>query len=204
MGRWSQYDTDEERLPEGMQRIGYDADEETYTFRDTDGSIWESAPGNKYGRLHRVSGPPNQQTTPHQPPPPYGYDDDDDDADASTPFYPGTGQEQRKLSWRQEMMPLLNWFLLVGLFLLVVFWVVGGFTSARSGGGLHDGDDSDGDDGARSCDPDTATEYLVQPGDTCWAVADQRAVPLEKLITANPGIECSALEVGDLLCIPRL
>lgn len=35
----SRYDSDEERLPEGMERIGYDADTETYTYRDADGSI---------------------------------------------------------------------------------------------------------------------------------------------------------------------
>ncbi|KAI1081404.1 hypothetical protein F5B20DRAFT_535982 [Whalleya microplaca] len=58
MGRWSYLDSDDERLPEGMVRIGYDADDGTYTFRDTaDGSVWESAPGNRYGRLTCVSRP---------------------------------------------------------------------------------------------------------------------------------------------------
>ena len=46
--------TDQDRLPEGMTRIGYDADTQTYTFKDADGSYWESAPGNEYGRLHRA------------------------------------------------------------------------------------------------------------------------------------------------------
>ncbi|KAI0122032.1 hypothetical protein F4814DRAFT_196705 [Daldinia grandis] len=41
MGRWSYLDTDEERLPHGVKRIGYDADDQEYTFFDTsDGSIW--------------------------------------------------------------------------------------------------------------------------------------------------------------------
>ncbi|KAI0850318.1 hypothetical protein F5Y00DRAFT_233082 [Daldinia vernicosa] len=41
MGRWSYLDTDEERLPHGIKRIGYDADDREYTFFDTsDGSIW--------------------------------------------------------------------------------------------------------------------------------------------------------------------
>lgn len=47
-------DTDEERLPEGMTRIGYDADTQVYTYRDSDGSLWEGAPGCRYGRLQRV------------------------------------------------------------------------------------------------------------------------------------------------------
>ncbi|KAM7206131.1 hypothetical protein V8F20_002913 [Naviculisporaceae sp. PSN 640] len=54
MGRWSHFDTDEERLPDGMKRVGYDADTQVYTYRDTDGSYWEGAPGVQYGKLFRV------------------------------------------------------------------------------------------------------------------------------------------------------
>ena len=54
MGRWSQFDTDKERLPRGMKRIGYDADSQTYTYRDADGSLWEGSPGCQYGTLYRV------------------------------------------------------------------------------------------------------------------------------------------------------
>lgn len=55
MGRWSHLDTDDERLPEGMARVGYDADTQVYTYRDSDGSYWEGAPGCQYGKLQRVS-----------------------------------------------------------------------------------------------------------------------------------------------------
>jgi hypothetical protein len=34
-----------------MQRIGYDADTQTYTFRDASGAIYESESGNRYGEL---------------------------------------------------------------------------------------------------------------------------------------------------------
>ncbi|KAH7082489.1 hypothetical protein FB567DRAFT_594962 [Paraphoma chrysanthemicola] len=54
MGRWTDMDDDERRLPDGMQRIGYDSDTERYTFRDTDGSLYESAPGSRYGNLQPV------------------------------------------------------------------------------------------------------------------------------------------------------
>lgn len=58
MGRWSHLDTDEERMPDGMTRIGYDADTQTYTFRDAaDGSLWKGVPGSQYGRLFRVRPP---------------------------------------------------------------------------------------------------------------------------------------------------
>lgn len=44
---------DEYRLPDGMQRVGYDADEQRYTYRDTDGTLWEGEEGETYGTLHR-------------------------------------------------------------------------------------------------------------------------------------------------------
>jgi hypothetical protein len=46
-----------------MQRVGYDTDSQTYTFRDTDGSLWESAPGNYYGKLTQI-GEPNGAENP--------------------------------------------------------------------------------------------------------------------------------------------
>lgn len=58
MGRWKDLDTDAERLPENMTRIGYDADTQVYTYRDnTDGTIWEGAPGATYGKLFPVKPP---------------------------------------------------------------------------------------------------------------------------------------------------
>jgi hypothetical protein len=36
-----------------MQRVGYDADTQQYSYRDHDGSYWEGAPGARYGVLHR-------------------------------------------------------------------------------------------------------------------------------------------------------
>ncbi|KAI1103752.1 hypothetical protein F4804DRAFT_332929 [Jackrogersella minutella] len=57
MSRYAHLDTDAERLPEGMTLIGYDSDDQSYTYRDTDGSIWKSAPGTRYGKLTCISGP---------------------------------------------------------------------------------------------------------------------------------------------------
>lgn len=50
---------DEQRLPEGFERVGYDADTERYTFieRPT-GKYYESAPGNRYGLLTPVGSRP--------------------------------------------------------------------------------------------------------------------------------------------------
>ncbi|KAG6361958.1 hypothetical protein INS49_010187 [Diaporthe citri] len=58
--RFAEYDTDEDSLPQGMTRIGYDADTETYTYRSADGSIWEGSPGSRYGNLTRVGLPARQ------------------------------------------------------------------------------------------------------------------------------------------------
>jgi hypothetical protein len=34
--------------------MSYDADTQTYSYRDSDGSYWEGTPGCKYGKLYRV------------------------------------------------------------------------------------------------------------------------------------------------------
>ncbi|XXG96847.1 Biotrophy-associated secreted protein 2 [Hypoxylon texense] len=171
MSRWSQYDTDDERLPDGMQRIGYDADTQIYTFRDTDGSIWESAPGNQYGQLHRVS----------TALPRYG----DDAHDATEPPREATSDDP-PTSWRHDMMPLLNWFLLVGLFLLFVFWFIGGATKRVS---------------PTTC-RDHSTPYKIRSGDSCWAIAEDHGVTLESLLQHNQGLDCDKLPVGGTVCIP--
>lgn len=36
-----------------MQRISYDADTQVYTYQDADGTLWEGAPGARYGVLKR-------------------------------------------------------------------------------------------------------------------------------------------------------
>lgn len=52
MSRYRDYeDQDEYRLPEGFERVGYDADTQTYTYRAPDGTTHSGASGNQYGRL---------------------------------------------------------------------------------------------------------------------------------------------------------
>lgn len=40
-GRYEVLDSDEGRLPEGMKRVGYDADTEIYTYQDERGNYWQ-------------------------------------------------------------------------------------------------------------------------------------------------------------------
>ncbi|KAF5020659.1 hypothetical protein F66182_7315 [Fusarium sp. NRRL 66182] len=103
MSRFSRYDTDEERLPEGMERVGYDADSQVYTFRDADGSYWESAPGNQYGHLTKVG-----ESYP--------------DAQDTEPFLVSDQQRRPSMSWYTEMRPFLNFLMLVVLSLVLLFW----------------------------------------------------------------------------------
>ena len=42
MGRWTQYDEDDYRLPEGFRLVGYDADVQMYFFKDHEGTLWSS------------------------------------------------------------------------------------------------------------------------------------------------------------------
>jgi hypothetical protein len=59
MGRWSHLDSDAERLPHGVVRIGYDADSQSYTYLDTNhGWILESDPGVRYGRMWEIGWKP--------------------------------------------------------------------------------------------------------------------------------------------------
>ncbi|KAH9873386.1 hypothetical protein J1614_005784 [Plenodomus biglobosus] len=62
MGRYTDEDSDSQRLPEGFQRIGYDADTSVYTFSGPDGKLYESEPGNCYGELYPAGEPRPQRS----------------------------------------------------------------------------------------------------------------------------------------------
>ena len=40
-------------MPEGMKRVGYDADTQKYSFVDQSGNYWEGPEGQEYGELTR-------------------------------------------------------------------------------------------------------------------------------------------------------
>ena len=69
MGYKAELDYDNDRLPPGMTRVGYDERTQIYTYRDSDGSYWQGPPGSRYGTLYCVSKAPEE-------------DDDDDDEEA--------------------------------------------------------------------------------------------------------------------------
>ncbi|KAH6660368.1 hypothetical protein BKA67DRAFT_530467 [Truncatella angustata] len=174
MGRWDQYDED---VPDGMTRIGYDSDDQTYTFRDADGSIWESAPGTKCSGLHCISGPSAPRDS---------YEPDDDEQPP-----PYTANEPLPgASWRVEMMPLFNFFLIIGLFLIGVFFYL------RKTAGKMDKELEQLQCGNRN------VVYTIQAGDTCWDLANIRALTVDELLMENANLDCDQMTVGQLICIP--
>lgn len=42
---------DEYRLPEGMKRVGYDADSGRYYFKDREGKVYEGAEGAEFSEM---------------------------------------------------------------------------------------------------------------------------------------------------------
>lgn len=180
MSRFVSYDSDEERLPEGMTRVGYDADSQVYTFRDADGSYWESAPGCRYGQLTRVgcgSGP--------------GYDDAD-----TEPFLVSEAAQPEGVSWRHELMPLLNFGVLIGLCLLLFFWCLHWSASDEEAPAGAPGAAAAADCGA------DGVPYTIRAGDTCWALATARGVGVDEVLARNRGLDCDRLAVGAAVCLP--
>ncbi|KAG9239876.1 peptidoglycan-binding LysM [Calycina marina] len=174
MGRWSYYDTDEERLPAGMQRTGYDADTQTYTYRDAENNTYEGGPGSRYGELTKISSGELTQLT-----------GEDDTSATPLPVANSIGP-----SWRHETMPLLKFMLLIGLFFTAFLWYI--LSAAANEPGIP-----------TKC-KDASKTYIVQKGDTCWDIAEGRGIDLQKLLDENQGLNCDRLEIGSPVCIPKV
>ncbi len=93
---------DAERLPEGFERIGYDADEQTYTFSGPDGRTYVSEPGCRYGKLWPADEPRPRRTV--------------EEIEAQTDLV--------KKSSRDSARAMLPFALLIFVFLLLVFKLV--------------------------------------------------------------------------------
>jgi LysM repeat protein len=84
-------------------------------------------------------------------------------------------------AWRY----LLPFFLLVSVFLLALFRFLG-----------------------RAATPTplvcagNSVRYLVNPGDSCWAIANDHGVSVADLVRLNQGVKCSLLQAGSEICVP--
>ena len=84
-------------------------------------------------------------------------------------------------AWRY----LLPFFLLVSVFLLVLFRFLG---SAAAPTPLVCAGNS--------------VRYLVNSGDSCWAIANDHGMTVTDLLRLNQGMECTLLKAGNEICVP--
>jgi len=192
MGRWSQYDEDDHRLPEGMKRIGYDADTTRYYFRDQDGSFWQGAEGSEYGEMTRVDRLPSSVV----------LDDDEnrgDDVEAyASPRTHSRGYQPLSTDLSRPMADssinmgsyrtLFPFFLIIAVVLLLVWRLVvsPGLSTPT-----------------RKC-PEGTSSYWAQPGDSCWEISRKNGWSLDKFEEVNPTVVCDPLMPGTSVCLPPL
>ncbi|KAG8423403.1 hypothetical protein J3458_000304 [Metarhizium acridum] len=91
-------------------------------------------------------------------------------------------------SWRTELMPLLNFGVIIGVCLLGLFWY------------LHYA--ASGEDTSPSICVSGTSPYTVQQDDTCWAIANGRGISVDAILSANEGLDCDMLRVGSIICLP--
>jgi hypothetical protein len=178
---------DAERLPEGFERISYDADMQTYTFRDADGNTYESEPGSRYGQLHPVGSRSSTSSTEIDTEAAYK------DGINSTParsFGEMLGDDIAiKKENRQAVRAMLPFALLLFIFLLLVFKLLYG-ADASIEQVTHCGEGS--------------RQVQIANGDTCWAIAESCSMGVEDLLAlrGNEKVDCNALGVGQEVCVP--
>jgi hypothetical protein len=191
-----------------MKRIGYDADTQVYTYQDDEGGIWEGAPGNRYGELHRgivpssVTSQANTQKVGQVHRSPAGGDDrnhllsDDERLDGGE--LGGYRAPPRDDSWRY----LAPFLLLICLFLLGVYAMLGGGAFLLP---FFGGSSSSSQSSGKAAPPCVAGQdvHVVVAGDTCWAVARGRDMSVQQLESMNGELDCDALRPGRRLCVAR-
>jgi len=182
MGRWTQYDEDAYRLPEGMKRIGYDADSGHYFFRDRHGDVWQGAEGAEFSEMTKVS---TRSTHPAS----------DDDLEAAprtrSDGYHTLAQDSEIAPTTSPYRTLFPFFLMIAVVLLIVWrLIVSPYVLGPQPGG--------GD----SCSAKGMKTYWVQPGDTCWEIARAHTCMLDQLKDANKAVDCKLLMPGTTMCLP--
>jgi len=185
MGRWTQYDEDDYRLPEGMKRVGYDSDSGRYYFRDREGVLYEGGEGAEFGEMTRVSGAPvaiPEETS----------DEDLEAAPSRADGYkplaaePGAAPNRRHTN-TSAYRTIFPFFLLIAVVLLLIWRLVVHPTSSAPP--------------PPPC-PDKTTPYWIKSGDSCWEVARVHGCSLEQFKAINPKVECDKLMPGRRVCLP--
>ncbi|KAJ7238763.1 hypothetical protein B0H12DRAFT_1025523 [Mycena haematopus] len=200
MGRWTQQDSDEARLPAGMERVGYDSDSGRYLFSDGH-SLWQGAQGAQFSEMTRVSNAGATSASSHPP------DEDVEAAPRRADGYQALATDS--VSFRSHFPKFTNaepaqngryfvstnasayrtlfpFFLLIGVVLLLVWRLIlsPGLTVPQN-----------------PCPSDT-TRYLVEPGESCWEISHTHGVSLDDFKKLNKKVDCDALLPGTTVCIP--
>ncbi|KAF9487491.1 hypothetical protein BDN71DRAFT_1404682 [Pleurotus eryngii] len=181
MGRWTQYDEDEYRLPAGMKRVGYDADTGRYQYRDAAGHLYEGPEGSQFGELTRVGSAPITTSN-----------EDDDDLEALPVRADGyqplatDGITRHRYNIESPYRILFPFFLGIGVILLLVWRLVL----------------SPGLSPPKPLCPEDTQSYLVQPGDNCWEIAHSHGCPWPEFQKLNSNINCDRLTPGAVVCLP--
>ncbi|KAG1783449.1 hypothetical protein EV702DRAFT_934688, partial [Suillus placidus] len=147
MGRWTQYDEDDYRLPEGVKRVGYDADSGRYYFCDRAGLVYKGPEGSEFGELTLVS------EIPSSIPQDVEEDSDLEAAPTGTDNYRILALDENGTRYNPQggaYRTLFPFFLIIAVVLFLVWRLVPLPTRI-----------------AHVPCPSTTLSYIVQPGDTC-------------------------------------
>ncbi|TFK42134.1 hypothetical protein BDQ12DRAFT_353769 [Crucibulum laeve] len=189
MGRWTQYDEDDYRLPEGMKRIGYDSDSGRYYFRNSGGSVWQGPEGAEFGEMTKVSelptslsGSSSQRRSEDLEAAPRraeGYQPLDND-----PVNPMA--RSNAPGFNADYRSLFPFFLIIAVVLLLIWRLILSPGLAPT---------------PKWC-PEGAVVYTVQPGDNCWEIARIHGCPFERFKELNQKLQCDHLMPGSSVCLP--
>ncbi|KAJ6588582.1 hypothetical protein B0H19DRAFT_1100175 [Mycena capillaripes] len=91
MGRWTQYNEDSTRLPEGFKRIGYDADTARYTFCDREGNTYLGPAHEEYGLLTLVKKGSRPASSTDDRPHAFASDNSKPELSVEVPVHGGAG-----------------------------------------------------------------------------------------------------------------
>ncbi|PPQ84056.1 hypothetical protein CVT26_013949 [Gymnopilus dilepis] len=199
MGRWTQYDEDEYRLPEGMKRVGYDMDSGRYTYRDSGGKYYMGGEGARYGEMVQAQarGGEDLEASPRAR----------NGEDHTRPMIP---PKQIHIS-RSSYRTLFPFFLIIAVCLLLIWRLILSPSlyalnhPSSSSGGLANMN-------YKKCPEGTVSRW-VQPGDTCWELARKEGWTVERFREVNgfttgasangKGGECERLMPGMSVCLPE-
>jgi len=185
MGRWTQYDEDEYRLPEGMKRVGYDADTQRYYFKDSSGRLWEGAQGAQFSEMRKVT-----TNTVHF------AETDNEDVEARPDGYQPLAVDAESAPHKirpdnntNAYRTLFPFLMMVIVALLLVLRLVAPHT--------HD------EDPVVTLCSGFSHAYRIEAGDTCWDIAHSRGLSVNDLLDVNPGLDCKLLTPSEIICLPE-